>query len=175
MRPPVTLAVRAGDDGGVAIGAMTRDSAVEREALIAERAPLLHENPAQYKNAPERDTELPNVQGLKGPFGCLNRARYGIAWGALGAAQACYDESLSYCKDRVQFSRPIAGYQLVQAKLVEMVEEITVVGHRAVPDGMRPVAPPDHAVGPGGDDRLRRVAAVRRLRECQRGRDHQRQ
>jgi glutaryl-CoA dehydrogenase len=71
------------------------------------------------------DAMLPGVTGLKGPLSCLNQARYGIAWGAMGAAMACYDEALSYAKERVQFARPIAGYQLVQAKLVEMVTEIT--------------------------------------------------
>jgi glutaryl-CoA dehydrogenase len=68
---------------------------------------------------------LPGTGGLKSPLSCLNQARYGIAWGAVGAAMACYDEALSYTKDRVQFSRPIAGYQLVQAKLVDMLEDIT--------------------------------------------------
>jgi len=68
---------------------------------------------------------LPNVSGLKGPLSCLSQARFGICYGAVGAAMACYDEALSYAKDRVQFSRPIAGYQLVQRKLVDMVEEIT--------------------------------------------------
>jgi len=71
------------------------------------------------------DAILPGVQGMKGPLSCLNQARFGICFGAVGAMQACYDEALSYAKDRVQFSRPIAGYQLVQQKLVEMVAEIT--------------------------------------------------
>jgi glutaryl-CoA dehydrogenase len=71
------------------------------------------------------DALLPGVSGLKGPLSCLNQARYGIAYGAIGAAMACYDEALRYAKDRVQFSRPIAGYQLVQQKLVEMLSEIT--------------------------------------------------
>jgi glutaryl-CoA dehydrogenase len=71
------------------------------------------------------DAVLPGVSGLKGPLGCLSQARYGIAWGAVGAAMACYDEALRYTKDRVQFKKPIAGYQLVQEKLVNMVEEIT--------------------------------------------------
>lgn len=65
------------------------------------------------------------VQGLKGPFGCLNNARYGIAWGALGAAMACYDEALNYAKTRIQFDKPIASFQLVQAKLANMFTEIT--------------------------------------------------
>jgi glutaryl-CoA dehydrogenase len=70
-------------------------------------------------------TLLPNVAGMKGPLSCLSQARFGICYGAVGAAMACYDEALSYAKDRVQFSRPIAGYQLVQQKLVEMVANIT--------------------------------------------------
>ena len=71
------------------------------------------------------DALLPGVSGLRGPLSCLSQARFGICYGAVGAAMACYDESLSYAKDRVQFSRPIAGYQLVQQKLVDMVQEIT--------------------------------------------------
>ena len=62
---------------------------------------------------------------MRGPLSCLSQARFGICFGVIGAAQACYDEALSYAKDRVQFSRPIAGYQLVQQKLVDMVSEIT--------------------------------------------------
>jgi glutaryl-CoA dehydrogenase len=71
------------------------------------------------------DTLLPGVSGMKGPLSCLSQARFGICYGAVGAMLACYDEALSYAKDRVQFSRPIAGYQLVQRKLVDMVSEIT--------------------------------------------------
>ena len=71
------------------------------------------------------DAILPNVKGMKGPLSCLSQARYGIAWGVVGAAMSCYDSALSYAKERVQFSRPIAGYQLVQKKLVDMVQEIT--------------------------------------------------
>lgn len=68
---------------------------------------------------------LLQVEGLKGPFSCLNSARYGIAWGAVGSAMACYDEALNYAKTRIQFDQPIAGFQLVQAKLVHMFTEIT--------------------------------------------------
>ena len=68
---------------------------------------------------------LPGVQGLRGPLSCLNQARFGISFGAIGAAMACYDEALRYTKDRKQFSRPLAGHQLVQAKLVDMLEEIS--------------------------------------------------
>ncbi|MEB2283437.1 MAG: acyl-CoA dehydrogenase [Polyangiaceae bacterium UTPRO1] len=76
---------------------------------------------------------LPGVVGLKGPFGCLNQARYGIVWGAVGAAMACYETALDYAVHRVQFDRPIAGFQLVQQKLVDMVTEITkaqLLAHR---------------------------------------------
>jgi len=72
-----------------------------------------------------KENLLPNVSGLKGPLGCLNQARYGIAWGALGAAMDCYDTALRYSKERVQFGKPIAGFQLQQKKLAEMITEIT--------------------------------------------------
>lgn len=72
-----------------------------------------------------RENILPNVSGLKGPLGCLNQARYGIAWGALGAAMDCYDTALRYAKERVQFGKPIGGFQLQQKKLAEMITEIT--------------------------------------------------
>jgi len=72
-----------------------------------------------------KENIFPNVKGLKGPLGCLTKARYGIAWGALGAAMDCYDTALRYSKERVQFGRPIGGFQLQQKKLAEMVTEIT--------------------------------------------------
>jgi glutaryl-CoA dehydrogenase len=72
-----------------------------------------------------QENMLPDVVGLKGPFSCLGQARYGIVWGALGAAMACYHTALHYAKDRRQFDRPLAGYQLVQQKLVHMITEIT--------------------------------------------------
>ena len=72
-----------------------------------------------------KENLLPNVIGLKGPLGCLSKARYGIAWGALGAAMDCYDTALRYSKERVQFGKPIAGFQLQQKKLAEMLTEIT--------------------------------------------------
>ena len=68
---------------------------------------------------------LPEADGLKAPLSCLNEARYGIAWGAVGAAMACYDEALNYAKTRLQFGKPIAGYQIIQEKLVSMLDEIT--------------------------------------------------
>jgi glutaryl-CoA dehydrogenase len=71
------------------------------------------------------DAMLPKVATMRGPLSCLTQARYGISWGALGAAQACYECALDYARDRIMFSKPIAGYQLVQAKLVRMITEIT--------------------------------------------------
>ena len=68
---------------------------------------------------------LPNVKGLKGPLGCLTKARFGIAWGTIGAAMDCYQTALEYSKERVQFGKPIGGFQLQQKKLAEMVTEIT--------------------------------------------------
>ena len=69
---------------------------------------------------------LPNVQGLKGPFGCLNNARYGIAWGALGAAETCWHSAREYTMDRQQFGRPLAANQLIQLKLADMQTEIAL-------------------------------------------------
>ena len=68
---------------------------------------------------------LPGVEGMKGPLSCLNQARYGIAWGAIGAAMDCYDTALRYAQQRQQFGRPIAGFQLQQKKLAEMITEIS--------------------------------------------------
>jgi len=72
------------------------------------------------------ENRLPNVEGLKGPFGCLNAARYGIAWGALGAAEFCWHAARRYTMDRAQFGRPLAANQLVQKKLADMMTEITL-------------------------------------------------
>lgn len=72
-----------------------------------------------------KENLLPNIDGLKGPLGCLDSARYGIAWGALGAAIDCYESALNYAKQRIQFGKPIAGFQLIQKKLAEMITEIT--------------------------------------------------
>jgi glutaryl-CoA dehydrogenase len=72
-----------------------------------------------------KENLLPNVEGLKGPLTCLNSARYGISWGAVGAAMDCYDSALRYSKERMQFGKPIAGFQLQQKKLSEMITEIT--------------------------------------------------
>jgi glutaryl-CoA dehydrogenase len=71
------------------------------------------------------DHRLPRVKGLKGPLSCLSQARYGIAWGAVGASMACYDWALQYAQQRIQFAKPIAAFQLVQQKLVWMLTEIT--------------------------------------------------
>jgi glutaryl-CoA dehydrogenase len=75
------------------------------------------------------DALLPNVKGLKGPLGCLTRARYGIAWGAMGAAEFCWHAARSYTLDRKQFGRPLAATQLVQLKLANMMTEITLGLH----------------------------------------------
>lgn len=72
-----------------------------------------------------KENILPGVKGLRGPLTCLSSARYGIAWGALGCAMDCYDTALRYAKQREQFGRPIAGFQLTQKKLAEMITEIT--------------------------------------------------
>jgi glutaryl-CoA dehydrogenase len=69
---------------------------------------------------------LTNVSGLKGPFGCLNKARFGIAWGALGAAEDCWHRARQYTMDRQQFGRPLAQNQLIQKKLADMQTEITL-------------------------------------------------
>ncbi len=72
------------------------------------------------------DALLPNVSGLKGPFGCLNRARYGISWGVLGSAEFCFHAARRYTLDRKQFGKPLAQTQLVQKKLADMETEITL-------------------------------------------------
>ncbi len=80
---------------------------------------------------------LPGVKGLKGPFGCLNRARYGIAWGSMGAAEACFQAARSYTLERKQFGRPLAATQLVQMKLANMVTEISLGLQAALRVGRR--------------------------------------
>lgn len=72
-----------------------------------------------------KENVFPTIKGLKGPLSCLTKARYGIAWGSVGAAMDCYDTALRYSKERVQFDRPIGGFQLQQKKLAEMITEIT--------------------------------------------------
>ena len=75
------------------------------------------------------DNILPNVQSFKGPFSCLNMARYGIAWGAIGAAEFCMDAALNYTKERIQFGKPLASKQLIQKKLADMYTDITLGLH----------------------------------------------
>ncbi|MCW3116530.1 MAG: acyl-CoA dehydrogenase [Chitinophagaceae bacterium] len=72
-----------------------------------------------------KENIFPGVKGLKGPLGCLTKARYGIAWGVIGAAMDCYDTALRYSKERIQFDKPIGAFQLQQKKLAEMITEIT--------------------------------------------------
>jgi glutaryl-CoA dehydrogenase len=72
-----------------------------------------------------KENLLPNKNGLGAPLGCLDSARYGIAWGAIGAAMDCYDSALRYSQERIQFGKPIASFQLMQKKLAEMITEIT--------------------------------------------------
>src|SRR5919112_3646115 len=72
------------------------------------------------------DALLPNVEGLKGPFGCLNRARFGISWGVMGAAEACWHTARQYGLDRKQFGKPLAANQLFQKKLADMQTEIAL-------------------------------------------------
>ena len=83
------------------------------------------------------DALLPEVEGLKGPFGCLNRARYGIGWGVMGAAEACYQAARSYTLERKQFGTPLAARQLVQIKLADMATEIALGLQAAVRVGRR--------------------------------------
>jgi glutaryl-CoA dehydrogenase len=99
-------------------------TAPEMKGKFSLRASVTSELVLQDVRIPEANI-LPNGEGLKAPLGCLSQARYGIAWGALGAAMACYDASLDYAKNRVQFGKPIAGFQLVQEKLAYMITEIT--------------------------------------------------
>jgi glutaryl-CoA dehydrogenase len=100
-------------------GFSTRDIH-KKFSLRASVTSELHFEDCRVSNSQRLD-----VTGLKGPISCLVNARFGISWGALGAAMACYDEALNYAKTRIQFDKPIASYQLVQAKLVKMVSEIT--------------------------------------------------
>jgi glutaryl-CoA dehydrogenase len=120
-------------------------SAPKIEGKMSLRASITGEIVMDDVFVPEANL-LPNVNGLKGPFGCLNKARYGIAWGALGAAEFCWHAARQYTLDRRQFGRPLAQNQLVQKKLADMQTEITLglqaclrVGrlmdeHRAAPE-----------------------------------------
>ncbi len=100
-------------------------SAPKIEGKLSLRASITGEVVMDNVEVPEENL-LPNVQGLKGPFGCLNRARYGIAWGALGAAEFCWHAARQYTLDRKQFGRPLAQTQLVQKKLADMQTDIAL-------------------------------------------------
>jgi glutaryl-CoA dehydrogenase len=122
--------VWAKDDGGTIRGfvlekGMKGLSAPKIEGKMSLRASITGEIVMDDVEVPETSL-LPNVQGLKGPFGCLNKARYGIAWGALGAAEDCWHRARQYVLDRKQFGRPLAANQLVQLKLANMMTEITL-------------------------------------------------
>ncbi len=100
-------------------------SAPKIEGKFSLRASITGEIVMDGVEVPEENL-LPNVAGLKGPFGCLNRARYGIAWGALGAAEFCWHAARNYTLERKQFGRPLAANQLIQKKLADMQTEITL-------------------------------------------------
>jgi glutaryl-CoA dehydrogenase len=100
-------------------------SAPKIEGKVSLRASVTGEIVMDQVMVPEENL-LPNVKGLSGPFGCLNKARYGISWGALGAAEYCWHQALSYTLDRKQFNRPLAANQLIQKKLADMQTEITL-------------------------------------------------
>jgi glutaryl-CoA dehydrogenase len=100
-------------------------SAPKIEGKFSLRASVTGEIVMDDVFAPE-ENRLPNVEGLKGPFGCLNNARYGIAWGALGAAEFCWHAARRYVLDRTQFGRPLAANQLIQKKLADMQTDITL-------------------------------------------------
>ncbi len=122
--------VWAKDDGGVIRGyilekGMKGLSAPAIHGKMGLRASITGEIVMDEVFVPA-ENELPNVQGLKGPFACLNSARYGIAWGALGAAESCWHTARQYVLDRKQFDRPLAANQLVQKKLADMQTEIAL-------------------------------------------------
>lgn len=100
-------------------------SAPKIEGKLALRASITGEIVMDEVFVPE-DQLMPNVQGLKGPFGCLNSARYGISWGVMGAAEDCWHAARQYCMDRTQFDRPLAATQLIQMKLANMQTEISL-------------------------------------------------
>jgi glutaryl-CoA dehydrogenase len=100
-------------------------SAPEMKGKWSLRASITSELVLEDVVVEEERSLLPGVAGLKGPLSCLTQARYGIAWGALGAADACYQAALEYALQRVQFDRPIASFQLQQEKLAYMVTELT--------------------------------------------------
>ncbi len=107
---------------------MTGLSAPKIEGKFSLRASITGQIFMENVFVPEENL-LPNVQGLRGPFGCLNKARYGIAWGALGAAEFCWHAARTYTLERKQFGRPLAANQLIQKKLADMQTEITLGLH----------------------------------------------
>ncbi|HPH20808.1 MAG TPA: acyl-CoA dehydrogenase family protein, partial [Haliscomenobacter sp.] len=121
--------VWAKDESGIVRGVIVERgmpgfSAPEIHGKLSLRASITGELVFEDVRVPKSNL-LPNVQGMKGPLSCLSKARYGIAWGAIGAAMDCYDSALRYAKERNQFGRPIAQFQLTQKKLAEMITEIT--------------------------------------------------
>ena len=122
--------VWAKDDDGVIRGfllerGMTGLSTPRIEGKFSLRASVTGEIVMDEVFVPDENL-LPNVQGLKGPFGCLNRARFGISWGVLGAAEDCWHRARSYTLERMQFGRPLAATQLIQKKLADMQTEIAL-------------------------------------------------
>ncbi len=99
-------------------------SAPEIHGKLSLRASITGELVFEDVRVPKSNI-LPEVEGLKGPLSCLSKARYGIAWGAIGAAMDCYDSALRYSQERIQFGKPIGQFQLTQKKLAEMITEIT--------------------------------------------------
>ena len=124
------LVVWAKDDGGVIRGfilerGMKGLATRKIEGKFSVRASMTGEVVMDQVFVPEENL-LPNAQGLKGPFGCLNNARFGICWGALGAAESCWHTARQYVMDRKQFGRPLAANQLIQKKLADMQTEISI-------------------------------------------------
>lgn len=114
----------AGDIRGIIVDMDTPGvSAPEIHGKLSLRASITGELVFQDARIPK--SNLLNVKGLKGPLSCLSKARYGIAWGAIGAGMACYDSALQYSLEREQFGKPLAGFQLTQKKLAEMITELT--------------------------------------------------
>jgi glutaryl-CoA dehydrogenase len=111
-------------------------SAPKIGAKLSLRASTTGEIVMDAVEVPEENV-LPHASGLAGPFGCLNRARYGIGWGAMGAAEACFHAARSYTLERKQFGRPLAATQLVQLKLANMATEITLGLQAALRVGRR--------------------------------------
>jgi glutaryl-CoA dehydrogenase len=121
--------VWAKDDDGVVRGFLVEAgtpgfAARDIKGKFSLRASITSELVLEEVRVPAENL-LPDARGLSGPFSCLNQARYGIVWGALGAARTCYLTALGYARERRQFDRPLAGFQLVQQKLVHVLTEIT--------------------------------------------------